>query len=1156
MTSYLESLRDAPTPLAVTSRSRLIEVVKEAHLEVLKLALRWKESPTTLQSIPALRRYALWLEDVALAEDAGDGQFASDGSDREQLCNLAATLYEFVGTLTSDQGSLSIFHPPLNDLLRSAILSSFTPYQAHASLVSRRVRQRIREYRSESPTETCHKLAAVIISNLLARDFHAAFLQSNRLNAIKADAIDELKRVDAPNAVYLQLDRALALGRVCGNIGLGMLVGIPKLITDSLERLEVIKARAFHAQDAQHHWIADRLHRIGEQMLDSSMHRILGLADLPETYRHLLARDHYLELWEPQRRAITHGLLDDVSKHCIVSIPTGSGKTLFAEMSILAALRGDGERWAIYVAPSRALVNQVSSELRHRLERCNITVRTVIAGAEQSFVLSDELELIRMNRTVTVTTPEKLDAYYRNAKEVFDSCRLIIFDEAHKISETERGPLVESLITRFLSLQSQTRIMLLSGMMSNVDELRTWLGENETIAISETRRPTRQIFGVAVRHEPLVPEPEKRRKNGDIIRRVAFAGGFIVVHEKDDLTGHVTVNLPDVFQGYYTEKLSRRTRLSESWREDRTLPHSSTNDHAIATAQKLVRAPGTILVFVQRVAEAERCCRDFVIPDNVNASENTRRLANFLRAELGRDHPLANYCLRGYAYHHGRLPNIVQRAIELALEQGWLRIVFATSTLREGINSSATTVILSGNAAYDEIKQQRIPISEVDFFNLAGRAGRPRVDTEGRVFLIPDSLVPASAVQQGKTYILAGESALRVRSQLKELATAINQMQTNSLLSLSATHQSFLLALEAASIANEDGIAGFLQRTLWSFQEDDNDLVTTTFQRAARVMKDTREAVGEDNLRIASRLGLSLTSAEKIRLFLASHIDAFDSSGLKETDPQEQRLLLLQIALQLDEIKRGYFKSRSEPEMHLEPIESWINGRSYPELLEIARRTGVVSERDDISDIVRYAADISTWLSWAFGASHSVLTQLLDEPDDYVGILPLLVRYGVPTAAAAYVSLLGITDRIAAQRLGRAFEATGRSVTLSEISDWLRSIEPQLGAILAEDDHGLRTELIKRQILRERTGSRSPYRVSQFRATADIEEGRILICRDIDERVLLIDQGNSVGEILEPGGLLTLIRRDREEFLGVSLMPLPSGSVGRVALINLTILSH
>jgi hypothetical protein len=242
--------------------------------------------------------------------------------------------------------------------------------------------------------------------------------------------------------------------------------------------------------------------------------------------------------------------------------------------------------------------------------------------------------------------------------------------------------------------------------------------------------------------------------------------------------------------------------------------------------------------------------------------------------------------------------------------------------------------------------------------------------------------------------------------------------------------------------------------------------------------------------------------------------------------------------------------------MHLEPIEFWISGRSYQDLLEVARRTGVISERDDMSDIVRYAADISTWLSWAFGAAHSVLTQLLDEPDNYIGILPLLVRYGVPTAAAAYVSLLGITDRIAAQRLGYAFEATGRSVTLSEISDWLRSIEPQLGAILAEDDHGLRTELIKRQILRERTGSRSPYRVSQFRATVDIEEGRIFTCRVVDEQVLLLDQGKSVGEILEAGGLMTLIRRDREEFLGVSLTALPLGSVGRVALINSTIVSQ
>src|SRR6266700_2351920 len=60
----------------------------------------------------------------------------------------------------------------------------------------------------------------------------------------------------------------------------------------------------------------------------------------------------------------------------VVSLPTGAGKTLVAEFAVLTALQRQQPSWVAYVAPSRALVNQASRDLRRRLADSKIEVRT------------------------------------------------------------------------------------------------------------------------------------------------------------------------------------------------------------------------------------------------------------------------------------------------------------------------------------------------------------------------------------------------------------------------------------------------------------------------------------------------------------------------------------------------------------------------------------------------------------------------------------------------------------------------------------------------------------------------------------------------------------------------------------------------------------
>jgi replicative superfamily II helicase len=1143
MPSYLRSLRRAPTPLALTSRADLVGMVKAAHVALLQQSVQGAAVDVDTAAIADLRRYALWLEDVAFADPSAGG--VDDDAEREELFSLAATIYEFVARLSSEVGAPSLFAPPLNDYVRSAILSSFTPYQAHATLIGRRVRIQLGQPEPKSPTAACHHVAAATIAALLGREFHQAFVLSSRLTQLSLEAVRELRERGSPRTDVLELDRALALGRVCGMVAAGMLVGIPKLLSDALARLAAIQTAAVQSQDAQRLWLAERLHRIALQMQEASVHRLLGQANFPDTYRHALARDHYFEFWEPQRKAIAQGLVDDLSKHVVVSVPTGAGKTLFAELCILAGLRDDG--WAIYVAPSRALVAQVSTELRHRLERCGITVRTVIAGAEQSLVLDDELLLLQMNRTVTVTTPEKLDAYYRNARTAFATCRLLIIDEAHKLADSDRGALLESLITRFLIQQPATRIALLSGMIGNVEEMQEWLGTEATIAVAETRRPTRQVFGIAVRHPPVTIEAERQRRNGDVVRNITFPGGFVVVHEQEDLTGPLTVDLPAVFRGRATEQQEVRRGGQVFWREMRNLPRSNANDHAIETAQALAQSAGTVLVFVHRVLDAERCCRDTQLPAE-KPSDERRRLAAFLAAELGSSHPLVESSRRGVAFHHSRLPTIVQRAIELGLERGWLRIVYATATLREGINSAATSVVIAGLQAYDEATQRPQPIPVADFLNFAGRAGRPRVETEGRVLLVPDSLAQATVTEQAERYILSGTEALRVRSQLNALARALTQADV-TLENLSPAHQALVLALEAADMRDAEQVAAFFHQSLWASQEENPVLLTRAPRRAAYVLERARETIGEVPLRLASQLGLSLTSAELLRRFVDSHRLAFTGPAEPER-VQMQLRLLLEVALSLPEIGRRIDRHNVAVDNHLVLVEAWIAGASYQELLTIGEGRGVLGSRPTIADAVRYTADVSTWLSWAFGAAHAVISATVEDPDPSLGILPLLVRYGVPDAAAAYVALLGITDRVAARVIGQAATAAEQAGTLSALADWLGSIEARIDDVLRDEDHGLRAELVKRQLLRDRGVARPMYRLSRYRALANVALGTMLVGRIDGRRVLFEHQRRVVGELVDVADMLALPLREREAPLGISLSSLEAEAVGSIALVS------
>merc|ERR1719487_1442360 len=136
----------------------------------------------------------------------------------------------------------------------------------------------------------------------------------------------------------------------------------------------------------------------------------------------------------------------DSEESSLIVAPTASGKTFIGYYVMDKVLRADNEGVAVYVAPSKALVNQVSAEIYARF-------------SSKTYPLHSKNELLGVflreynsaggvqeqgkwkNCQVLVTIPHILEMLLvsPSAQDWVKRLRWIIFDEVHCIGEQEGG---------------------------------------------------------------------------------------------------------------------------------------------------------------------------------------------------------------------------------------------------------------------------------------------------------------------------------------------------------------------------------------------------------------------------------------------------------------------------------------------------------------------------------------------------------------------------------------------------------------------------------------------------------------------------------------------------------------------------------------------
>ena len=151
---------------------------------------------------------------------------------------------------------------------------------------------------------------------------------------------------------------------------------------------------------------------------------------------------------------------------------------------------------------------------------------------------------------------------------------------------------------------------------------------------------------------------------------------------------------------------------------------SSINDVLLRFGQR------SNLIYCNAKSKAISYAKELAATIECSDNKALKRAASIIRAYIHPDYYLADLVQKEIAYHFGNMPQLIRNLIEDLYRDGHLKYIFCTSTLLEGVNMPTQNLFI-----LDDKKAKKI-LRPIDFWNLAGRAGRLAKELQGNVFCV------------------------------------------------------------------------------------------------------------------------------------------------------------------------------------------------------------------------------------------------------------------------------------------------------------------------------------------------------------------------------------------------------------------------------------
>jgi helicase len=394
---------------------------------------------------------------------------------------------------------------------------------------------------------------------------------------------------------------------------------------------------------------------------------------LPPGVSDKLHAEGVTELYPPQESAVKTGLTDGES--LVASVPTASGKTLIAELAMLAAIeRGET---ALYIVPLRALASEKQSEFKRWEEfGVDIGVSTGNYDSNGEWLAS---------RDIIIATSEKVDSLIRNDAPWINQLGCVVADEVHLVNDRTRGPTLEVTLGKLRQRNNDLQVVALSATIGNADAIAKWL---DASLVDTDWRPIELQIGVHYGNAITFSDDTQHRVPvGDGERQTPALVADTLAGDGEDDQGSTLVFV-----------------------------NSRRNAESAATRLREVTAPVLTDKEQASLAEVAASIRD------VSDTETSDTLATCVE--------------KGAAFHHAGLASEHRSLVEDAFRNRQLKCITATPTLAAGVNTPSRRVIVRDWRRYDSEYGGMKPLDTLEVHQMMGRAGRPGLDPYGEAVLL------------------------------------------------------------------------------------------------------------------------------------------------------------------------------------------------------------------------------------------------------------------------------------------------------------------------------------------------------------------------------------------------------------------------------------
>ncbi|XP_014495737.1 DExH-box ATP-dependent RNA helicase DExH14 isoform X2 [Vigna radiata var. radiata] len=359
----------------------------------------------------------------------------------------------------------------------------------------------------------------------------------------------------------------------------------------------------------------------------------------------------------------------------LLGAPTGSGKTISAELAMLRLFNTQPDMKVIYIAPLKAIVRERMSDWQKRLVS---QLRKKMVEMTGDYT-PDLMALLSAD--IIISTPEKWDGISRNwhTRSYVTKVGLMILDEIHLLG-ADRGPILEVIVSRMRYISSQTerpvRFIGLSTALANAGDLADWLGVEEIGLFN---------FKPSVRPVPL------------------------------------EVHIQGYPGKYYCPRMNSMNKPAYA----AICTHSPAKPVLIfVSSRRQTRL--TALDLIQFAASDEQS-RQFL-----NLPEETLQMVLSQVSDQNLRHTLQF----GIGLHHAGLNDKDRSLVEELFGNNKIQILVCTSTLAWGVNLPAHLVIIKGTEYYDGKAKRYVDFPITDILQMMGRAGRPQFDQHGKAVIL------------------------------------------------------------------------------------------------------------------------------------------------------------------------------------------------------------------------------------------------------------------------------------------------------------------------------------------------------------------------------------------------------------------------------------